>query len=256
AARAAMFAHKPDGDVGLRLRLDAKGDPLWTLQDALAYPYQTQFLAPGPLGDAHPVPQHPGLHARMRAAWKNHQRAWDKHNLHPEAAKGSDLDFGAEAFALRLAATHALKDFLYARAHRGKRRPRGTLRPWRQQTPEEAAEEKEAGSHGLWSFWRSFSGGQASAQGGRRRRWRRRGGAEEEDEEEERASGDARATSKGKSRAAEPADDLLVAGEEEEEGAPLAHVGPGLARALGAAVRWKERAMERGRQRWGGWRQG
>lgn len=104
ATKAAMFAYKPDGDVTLRMRMDAEGQPLWSLQDPLAYPYNTQFLAPGPLGDCHPVPDNRTLRARLISAWKNHQRVWDRYNLRRHVPQGSELDYGAAVFEKRLTA--------------------------------------------------------------------------------------------------------------------------------------------------------
>ena len=54
--KARMFAYKPDGEVTMRFAQDGNGLPAPVMQDPLHYPFGTKFLAPGPLGQCHPIP--------------------------------------------------------------------------------------------------------------------------------------------------------------------------------------------------------
>lgn len=54
--RARMWRWKPYGEVTLRFAQDGQGAPVELMQDPLHYPHGTKFMAPGPLGQVHPVP--------------------------------------------------------------------------------------------------------------------------------------------------------------------------------------------------------
>jgi hypothetical protein len=54
--RSRMWRWKPYGEVTLRMAQDAAGQPLDLMQDPLHYPHGTKWMAPGPLGQVHPLP--------------------------------------------------------------------------------------------------------------------------------------------------------------------------------------------------------
>ena len=62
------------------------------MQDPLHYPHGTAFLAPGPLGQCHPVPEDSKIRDAMTRAAANHQRIYDSYNIPYETVPGSDLD--------------------------------------------------------------------------------------------------------------------------------------------------------------------
>ena len=91
-AKVRMFQNKPDGEVMLRFAQDANGLPAPVMQDALHYPHGTAFLAPGPLGQCHPVPEDPKLRDSMSRAAFNHQKIYESYNIPYIVEPGSDLD--------------------------------------------------------------------------------------------------------------------------------------------------------------------
>jgi hypothetical protein len=91
-AKVRMFQNKPDGEVTLRFTQDANGLPAPVMQDPLHYPHGTAFLAPGPLGQCHPVPEDPKLRDSMARSAANHRRIHESYNLPYEAEPGSDMD--------------------------------------------------------------------------------------------------------------------------------------------------------------------
>ena len=109
-ARVRMFQHKPDGEVTLRFSQDANGMPAPVQQDPLHYPHGTAFLAPGPLGQCHPVPGEPGLRAAMAAAADNHQRIHDAYNLPYDPEPGSDMDKAQKLWRRRQARRQRVLD--------------------------------------------------------------------------------------------------------------------------------------------------
>ncbi len=44
---------------------DAVGAPVELMQDPLHYPHGTKFMAPGPLGQCHPIPDDPSIKVEM-----------------------------------------------------------------------------------------------------------------------------------------------------------------------------------------------
>ena len=54
--RSRMWRWKPYGEVTIRYAQDANGTPIDLMQDPLHYPHGTKFMAPGPLGQCHPIP--------------------------------------------------------------------------------------------------------------------------------------------------------------------------------------------------------
>lgn len=50
-------------------------------QDPLHYPHGTKFLAPGPLGQCHSIPDSPALKGAMLAAARLHARIFSSYNL-------------------------------------------------------------------------------------------------------------------------------------------------------------------------------
>lgn len=91
-AKVRMFQNKPDGEVMLRFSQDANGLPAPVMQDPIHYPHGTAFLAPGPLGQCHPVPEDPKVRDAMSRAASNHQKIYESYNLPYVVEPGSDLD--------------------------------------------------------------------------------------------------------------------------------------------------------------------
>ncbi|KAK9834016.1 hypothetical protein WJX81_002998 [Elliptochloris bilobata] len=89
--RARMFAHKPDGDVNIFMLQDALGVPVTPFQDPLHYPHGTKYLAPGPMGQCHPIPDDPLLRAELAKHTRNHLRIWNMFNFTKKILPGSDM---------------------------------------------------------------------------------------------------------------------------------------------------------------------
>ena len=87
-----MFQNKPDGEVMFRFAQDANGLPAPVMQDPLHYPHGTGFLAPGPMGQCHPIPDDQKVKEAMLRAAAAHQKIYDSYNLPYEVEPGSDLD--------------------------------------------------------------------------------------------------------------------------------------------------------------------
>lgn len=87
-----MFQYKPDGEVTLRFTQDKNGMPAPVMQDPLHFPHGTGFLAPGPMGQCHPIPDEAGLKEAMLRAAENHKRILDQYNLPYDVEPGSDMD--------------------------------------------------------------------------------------------------------------------------------------------------------------------
>ena len=90
--KARMFQFKPDGEVTLRYAQDGNGMPAATMQDPLHYPHGTKFLAPGPLGQCHPVPDSEGVKSAMATAAAIHARIFESYNIPYDPAPGSLMD--------------------------------------------------------------------------------------------------------------------------------------------------------------------
>jgi hypothetical protein len=80
-AKARQWRWKPYGEVTLRFSNDARGAPIETMQDPLHYPHGTKFLAPGPLGQCHPIPDDPGVREQLKRAAHNHALVFEQYNL-------------------------------------------------------------------------------------------------------------------------------------------------------------------------------
>eukprot|EP00887_Chlorella_sp_A99_P002543 scaffold6.g2543.t1 len=114
-AKARMFQHKPDGEVTLRFAQDASGAPAPLMQaragargargaggaagrglrrsrDPLHYPHSTKFLAPGPLGQVHPMPDDDNVKAAMLRAADTHRKIHEHYNLPYAPEPGSVMD--------------------------------------------------------------------------------------------------------------------------------------------------------------------
>jgi hypothetical protein len=87
-----MFQFKPDGEVTLRTARDAKGFPAPLMQDPVHYPHGSSFLAPGPLGLCHGIPNDPRLKGAMQKAAVMQQRIHDMYNVPEVAESGSVLE--------------------------------------------------------------------------------------------------------------------------------------------------------------------
>ena len=89
ASKARQWRWKPYGEVTLRFANDARGAPVETLQDPLHYPHGTKFLAPGPLGQCHPIPDDPAVREALRRAAHNHAVVYEQYNLDWDPEPGS-----------------------------------------------------------------------------------------------------------------------------------------------------------------------
>ncbi|KAK9805746.1 hypothetical protein WJX73_005145 [Symbiochloris irregularis] len=90
--RARMFAYKPDGQATIMMLQDATGIPIPVMQDPLHYPHGTRFLAPGPLGQCHPLPDDEHLKEQMRLHARNTLKIHNAYNIPYKVQPGSDLD--------------------------------------------------------------------------------------------------------------------------------------------------------------------
>lgn len=88
--KARMWRWKPYGEVSLRFAQDASGAPLALLQDALHYPHGTKWMAPGPLGQVHPLPPDPAVKKELLRVAKNYQHLHSLYNFDWDPQPGSD----------------------------------------------------------------------------------------------------------------------------------------------------------------------
>ncbi|GLC49066.1 hypothetical protein PLESTB_000178800 [Pleodorina starrii] len=79
--RARMWRFKPYGEVTIRMAQDANGSPVNLMQDPLHYPHGTKFMAPGPLGLVHPIPDDPSLRAEMSRVATNYAAVYRLYNF-------------------------------------------------------------------------------------------------------------------------------------------------------------------------------
>eukprot|EP00210_Caulerpa_lentillifera_P001035 g998.t1 len=86
-----MFKWKPDGEVTFLFAQDGNGMPLNLMQDPLHYPYGTKFMAPGPLGQCHDVPEDEELYKTMSLHAENYRKIHDMYNLDYDPKPGSTL---------------------------------------------------------------------------------------------------------------------------------------------------------------------
>jgi hypothetical protein len=98
ANKARMFRYKPDG-MGQIFYQDAKGIPVRTLQDPLHYPYDTTFLAPGPLAQLSVLPDDETLKDEMRRAQNLWRSIYDSHNFDPQPEFGSTFAYALDMWA-------------------------------------------------------------------------------------------------------------------------------------------------------------
>eukprot|EP00878_Enallax_costatus_P040983 GHUV01047410.1.p1 GENE.GHUV01047410.1~~GHUV01047410.1.p1 ORF type:complete len:403 (+),score=127.19 GHUV01047410.1:585-1793(+) len=75
-AKARMWRWKPYGEVTLRFAQDANGAPVELMQDPLHYPHDTKWMAPGPLGQCHPLPDDKNIRLEMARVAKNHKHVY------------------------------------------------------------------------------------------------------------------------------------------------------------------------------------
>ncbi|KAJ9507502.1 hypothetical protein QJQ45_006474 [Haematococcus lacustris] len=87
--KARMWRWKPEGEVTLRYAQDANGAPLPLMQDPLHYPHGTKFMAPGPLGQCHPLPDDQAIRNEMLVAAKNHEHIYSMYNFDYDPEPGS-----------------------------------------------------------------------------------------------------------------------------------------------------------------------
>lgn len=88
-ARARMWRWKPWGEVSLRRLQDAQGTPVELMQDPLHYPFGTKFMAPGPAGQVHPVPDDPAIRLQMIKVAENLEHVYNMYNFDWDPQPGS-----------------------------------------------------------------------------------------------------------------------------------------------------------------------
>lgn len=87
--RARMWRWKPEGEVTLRFAQDGAGQPVPLMQDPLHYPWGTKFMAPGPLGQCHPIPPDPEVINQMRRVAHNYEVVHSQYNFDYDPQPGS-----------------------------------------------------------------------------------------------------------------------------------------------------------------------
>jgi hypothetical protein len=58
-------------------------------QDPLHYPHGTKFMAPGPLGQCHPLPDDPALRMEMAKVAQQYAKVYEMYNLEWDPAPGT-----------------------------------------------------------------------------------------------------------------------------------------------------------------------
>ncbi|KAK9803569.1 hypothetical protein WJX72_000735 [[Myrmecia] bisecta] len=107
--RARMFKFKPDGEVTIRMAQDAVGLPAPLMQDPIHYPHGTKFLAPGPMGQVHPIPEDDNLKAEMLKHARNYERIYNMYNFDAVTLPGSDMEKAERVWRRELARRRARK---------------------------------------------------------------------------------------------------------------------------------------------------
>jgi hypothetical protein len=82
STKARLFRYKPDGMAQIFYQ-EARGIPVKTLQDPLHYPYNTTFLAPGPLAQLHPIPNDISVRNEVTRAQNLWRSIYDSYNFDP-----------------------------------------------------------------------------------------------------------------------------------------------------------------------------
>lgn len=88
-ARARMWRWKPYGEVTLRFAQDAQGRPVELMQDPLHYPHGTKWMAPGPLGQCHPLPDDKSIRVEMARVAKNYAHVHRMYNFDWDPVPGT-----------------------------------------------------------------------------------------------------------------------------------------------------------------------
>ncbi|KAI8476310.1 MAG: hypothetical protein J3K34DRAFT_516723 [Monoraphidium minutum] len=88
-ARARMWRWKPYGEVTLRFAQDAQGKPVELMQDPLHYPHGTKWMAPGPLGQVHPLPSDRSVRVEMARVAKNYAHIHRLYNFDYDPTPGT-----------------------------------------------------------------------------------------------------------------------------------------------------------------------
>lgn len=66
-----------------------QGAPVEVMQDPLHYPHGTKWMAPGPLGQCHPLPDDENIKLEMMRVAKNHKHIYDMYNFDWDPEPGS-----------------------------------------------------------------------------------------------------------------------------------------------------------------------
>lgn len=66
-----------------------QGAPVEVMQDPLHYPHGTKWMAPGPLGQCHPLPDDENIKLEMMRVARNHKHVYDMYNFDWDPEPGS-----------------------------------------------------------------------------------------------------------------------------------------------------------------------
>jgi hypothetical protein len=64
------------------------------MQDPLHYPHGTKWMAPGPLGQVHPLPDDENIKLEMMRVARNHKHIYDMYNFGELGGEGALCVFG------------------------------------------------------------------------------------------------------------------------------------------------------------------
>lgn len=71
-----------------------QGAPIEVMQDPLHYPHGTKWMAPGPLGQVHPLPDDENIKLEMMRVARNHKHIYDMYNFGELAGERALCVFG------------------------------------------------------------------------------------------------------------------------------------------------------------------
>lgn len=99
ANQARLFRFKPDGMARIFYQ-EASGVPSPTLQDPLHYPYNTLFVAPGPVSQLCPLPENDAVKNEMARAQNLWRCIYDKYNIDPKCQADSAFMYALDLQSL------------------------------------------------------------------------------------------------------------------------------------------------------------
>ncbi|MEW5318160.1 MAG: hypothetical protein WDW38_009405 [Sanguina aurantia] len=87
--RARLWRWKPYGEATIQKLQDGNGAPVNTMQDPIHYPHGTKFMAPGPMGQCHPLPNDVAILSEMTKVAANYQSLHNMYNFDWDPEPGS-----------------------------------------------------------------------------------------------------------------------------------------------------------------------